>query len=61
MGTLVDNRPASEAVAVPGQPPARPEDVVEDYAPPSRGAPRPARRIAMRARREQEYRLGRVW
>jgi hypothetical protein len=33
-------------------------DVMDDYHPASREAPRPARRIAMDVRREQERRLG---
>jgi hypothetical protein len=59
MSTILD-RPVTDTVAVttPAQSPSREPAVYETYVPDSPEAPRPARRIAMRARREQERRLG---
>jgi hypothetical protein len=47
-----------DASATPSRPSKSNGDVMDDYHPASREAPRPARRIAMDVRRKQERRLG---
>jgi hypothetical protein len=63
MRTLAAHRPTTETVVAPAPSRAKtePAEVFEDfdtYVPASQGAPRPARRIAMEARREQDRRRG---